>query len=214
VRFGTVDTVAYMQAACIDDRIRDMPVQGRGTTIMPSDSLAIPSSQASADGLRRSVHDGRSAQVVPSAGSPSDEHRRDAMMVKLVRSLFLAGVIAAASAGTVAASDHFVEVTDVTFSGAEMCGTATKSACVVITGTMTCAEEGPAELVNMEITQRGLRGTDNLDLLDFACSTEPREFTAIAETFGAGLFRPGRARVTASLSGTVIASDTIRIRPH
>ncbi|HJR90721.1 MAG TPA: hypothetical protein VJ782_11245, partial [Aeromicrobium sp.] len=59
-----------------------------------------------------------------------------------------------------------------------------------------------------------LRGVDNLDLLDFACSTQPRTFTVVAEELFGREFRPGRATVTARVDGTVIASETIRIRPH
>ena len=135
-------------------------------------------------------------------------------MFKVVRSGLLAGLLAAASGSAVAASEHFVEVTDITFASAEMCGDEAKNDCVVMTGTITCAEEGPAELVEVSLVQRDLRGVDNLDLLDFACSTQPRTFTVVAEELFGREFRPGRATVTARVDGTVIASETIRIRPH
>ena len=103
---------------------------------------------------------------------------------------------------------------------AHLCGDSTASGCVILSGTLTCAETGLAELVSVTLQQRGLVGTDNPDLLDFACSPEPRSFNVIAETFGCDAparpstecFRPGPAVVEASVSGVVLTQGTVRVR--
>ena len=132
-------------------------------------------------------------------------------------------VLIAASGGTVIAGEPtLVTVTNVTFErNATLCGELATSACVRVSGTMTCDAAGPAEWVEVVLTQRGVTGQDNLDLLDFACSTEPRAFRVAAETFTCeveftgrreGCFRPGLATVQAVKDGVVIAEETVLIR--
>ena len=135
-----------------------------------------------------------------------------------LQSLALAGVVLGASAAP-ATAGVFVEVTAITFDRvAHLCGDIRTSGCVIMTGTITCAETGLAELVSVELRQREIRGTDNLDLLDFACSTEPRTFTVIAETFGcvfgerAGCFRTGPGTVEASVSGQVLTTERVLVK--
>lgn len=136
------------------------------------------------------------------------------------RALALATLILGASAAP-AAAQEFVDVTAVTFDRvAHLCGESTASGCVVVSGTITCAATGPAELVDVSIRQRGIDGISNLDLLDFPCSTQPRPFTAIAETFGCGFpgertgcFKPGPATVSATVSGVVVAEARVLVRP-
>jgi hypothetical protein len=86
---------------------------------------------------------------------------------------------------------------------------------------MTCDATGPAEWVEVFLTQGKVTGGDNLDLLDFACSTEPRPFVDTPETEGCdvpftgkreGCFRPGRATVRAYIRGVLIAEETVFIR--
>ena len=143
---------------------------------------------------------------------------RRSPLPRWLRSVALAGVVLGAGA-TPASAGAFVEVTDITFDRvAHLCGDIKTSGCVIMTGTITCAETGLAELVSVELRQREIRGTDNLDLLDFACSTEPRTFSVIAETFGcvfgerAGCFRTGPATVEASVSGQVLTTERVIVK--
>jgi hypothetical protein len=132
-------------------------------------------------------------------------------MFKVLRSVALATLVMAAGTGVVSAVET-VNVTSVTFdSTAVLCGGEKTNDCAIIHGEITCDATGPAELVSVVLTQRGTRATDNLDLLDFPCTTTPTEFTVVVESFG-DLLRRGRATVIASVEGTVIATEKIQIR--
>jgi hypothetical protein len=140
-------------------------------------------------------------------------------MPRWMRSIAIAGMVLGASAAPVHAQE-FVNVTDVSFDKvAHLCGESTASGCVRLTGTITCESTGLADLVEVFLRQRDLQGADNLDLLDFACSTEPRAFTAIVEFDGcgfpetrAGCFRPGPALARAFLSDELVAEERVIIR--
>ena len=145
-----------------------------------------------------------------------DRHR----VLRWVTSIALAGMLAGSTVGPVAGQE-IVTVSSITFDRvAHLCGQTTASGCVRLTGTMTCASAGFAQLVNVFLDQRGLIGLDNLDLLDFACSPEPRSFTVVVENEGcgftntpAGCFRPGPATVRAVVfRGPVITEQSVLIR--
>jgi hypothetical protein len=120
------------------------------------------------------------------------------------------------------AGQEYVTVTNVTIDKvAYLCGETTESGCVRLTGTLTCETTGLAQLIDLFIQQRDLSGVDDLDLLDFACSTEPRSFNVAVESGGCdpgvpppnGCFRPGRATVQAVVfRGLVLAEQSVRIR--
>jgi hypothetical protein len=136
-------------------------------------------------------------------------------------SLGLASALMIGMSGSGAAQEY-VAVTNVTFDPvAQLCIEGAAAPCVRVTGTLTCASTGLAQLVDIFVVQRDQDAVNNLDLLDFACSTEPRAFSATAETDGcdpiggdkAGCFRPGRATARAVVfRGPVVAEETIRIR--
>jgi len=115
-----------------------------------------------------------------------------------------------------------VNVTDVTLDRvAYLCGDAAVSACAVVTGTITCDAAGPARTVHLVLSQRGVSGTDNDDLLDFACSTQPTPFGVVVESLvcdagfvnnPTGCFKPGLASVRATLEGAPIAAQRTLLR--
>jgi hypothetical protein len=90
---------------------------------------------------------------------------------------------------------------------------------VTVTGTIACDAEDEVHL-RLRVTQGDLSETDNLDLSPFACSTTPRPFGAVAESFGCpdmrGLcFRPGGAQVELSTipADTLVAAGRVVVRP-
>ena len=115
-----------------------------------------------------------------------------------------------AAAPAAAMAEEFVTVTSVTIDPvATLCET---RGCVIVTGTITCDGVGAAELVNLDVYQGRVQGFDDFDLLDFACSTEPRPYTIVAENYLDQRFHPGRATAVASIDGSVVASATVRTR--
>ena len=133
-----------------------------------------------------------------------------------VRSIALAGIVLGASTAPVAAQEY-VNVTEVTFDKvAHLCGEGSASGCVRLTGTITCEAEGLANLVEVFLQQRSIEGADNLNLLDFACSTEPRAFNVAVEFDGcgapesrAGCFKPGRALARAFVGSDLVAEERV-----
>jgi hypothetical protein len=142
----------------------------------------------------------------------------------VLRSIALAFVMVGGTASVVHADEVVVTVTAVTIErNAALCGELAASGCVRLSGTMTCDATGPAEWVQFYVTQRNTSGLDDLDLLDYACSTEPRSFIVTAETFGCdapfqrnatGCFRPGPAQVRAVAMdrNVVVLEQTVFIR--
>lgn len=139
-------------------------------------------------------------------------------MKNLWRPVALAA-LAALLTTSVAAAQETVRVTDVTI---DKFGEVSRSrALVYIQGTITCDAVGPAETVSIFVTQQGATAGDNLALLDFACSTEPTRFFAIAENLTcestqarSDCHRPGAALVEARLedSRVLLAEQRVILR--
>lgn len=89
---------------------------------------------------------------------------------------------------------------------------------VTVTGTIAC-DTGVVHL-RLRVTQGDLSETDNLDLSPFACSSTPRAFGAVAESFGcdgtpATCYRPGIAHVELSTipDDALVAAGRVVVRP-
>lgn len=115
-------------------------------------------------------------------------------------SAFLAAMLVLGAGLPVAAEEIPTTVTRVTINRvAHISGKFAPS--IQVTGTLACDAAGPAEPTEQSATQHGVQGQANLDLLDFPCTTEPRPFRVVIETFGcdessgAGCFRRGKALV-------------------
>jgi hypothetical protein len=89
---------------------------------------------------------------------------------------------------------------------------------VTVTGTIACDTDEVH--LRLRVTQGDLSETDNLDLSPFACSSTPRAFAAVAESFGCDgtpgtCFRPGKAQVELSTipADTLVAAGRVVVRP-
>lgn len=135
---------------------------------------------------------------------------------RVLLSAVLGGLMAASTVGAVSA-DEFVNATSVTFDKIAYIYEAGTPA-VVVSGTMTCDATGPAVEVYVNITQRQATGYSNSELLDFACSTEPRAFTITLEGWcddevrDPECFRPGRATIRAYVGGITLTEETVLIK--
>jgi hypothetical protein len=132
----------------------------------------------------------------------------------VVRSVLLAGLLAVGVVAPAIADETLVNVTGVTIDrAAYIFGKDAPS--IRVTGTLTCDATGPAEYTEIRATQRGVSGQTNLDLLDFACTTEPRAFTAVVESFcdPGSCFRRGAARVQA-VAPTLSVEQLVAVRPE
>ena len=128
-------------------------------------------------------------------------------------SLFLGTFLVLAIAAPISAA----EATEVTID--QFARVSPEGGTVTVTGTIACDVAGEVNLA-VQVTQGGLVGTDNLDLSPFACSTTPRPFFAVAETFDCtgvpqACFRPGKATVeiTTIPDDVVVTTGRIVVRP-
>ena len=102
-------------------------------------------------------------------------------MWKTARSGAIAALLALTMAAPAMAEDDAVTVTSVKLDRTGYLS-GSLSATVRITGTITCAATGPADLTTTIARQRRAVGQDNLDLYWFPCTTTPQPFSLVVES--------------------------------